>query len=55
MVSQIIGTLLREAVGNKVELHKYVLTFEILGIIENLPYKCCNLLNYNVTYGKIIY
>ena len=42
-------------VYTKIELHKYVLTFELLGRIENLSYKCGNLPNRTVTYGNKIY
>ena len=41
--------------NNEVELHKYVLTFELLQIIDNLPCKCGNLLNSTVIYGNNIY
>ena len=37
---------------NKIELHKYILTFELLGRIENLSYKCGNLPNRTITYGN---
>ena len=40
---------------NKVELHKYVLTFELMGIIRNLPYKFGDLPNHTVTYSNNIY
>ena len=40
---------------NEVELHKYVLTFELLGRMSKLSYKCGSLPNRTVTYSNNIY
>ena len=40
---------------NEVELYKYVLTFELLKLFDNLPYICGSLPNHTVAYGNNIY